>query len=128
MNYAVINDIKLFPTVYRRIYCRKFLTLSNQISRYKTKCIRILYHLSIELPISSEYVPIINGGSGCMVIAGLQFQFRFVQILMSHYQTCRHLYSDGHLDNRFFCLTSCQLELKFGVELQSLCIYSWKSY
>ena len=26
----VINDVKLFPTVYRRIYCRKFLTLSNQ--------------------------------------------------------------------------------------------------
>ena len=26
----VINDVKLLPTVYRRIYCRKFLTLSNQ--------------------------------------------------------------------------------------------------
>ena len=25
----VINDVKLFPTVFRRIYCRKFLTLSN---------------------------------------------------------------------------------------------------
>ena len=37
----VINDVKLFPTVYRRIYCRKFLTLSNQTSRYKSKCIRI---------------------------------------------------------------------------------------
>ena len=32
----VINDIKLFPTVYRRIYCRKLLTLSNQKSRYKS--------------------------------------------------------------------------------------------
>ena len=31
----VINDVKLFPTVYRRIYCRKFFTLSNQT------CIRI---------------------------------------------------------------------------------------
>ena len=30
----VINDVKLFPTVYRRIYSRKFLTLSNQTSRY----------------------------------------------------------------------------------------------
>ena len=34
----IINDIKLFSTVcpstvYRRIYCRKFLTLSNQTSR-----------------------------------------------------------------------------------------------
>ena len=26
---CVINDVKLFPTVYHRIYCRKFLTLSN---------------------------------------------------------------------------------------------------
>ena len=26
----VIEDVKLFPTVYRRIYCRKFLTVSNQ--------------------------------------------------------------------------------------------------
>ena len=39
----VINDVKLFPTVYRRIYCRKFLALSNQTSRYKSKCIRILF-------------------------------------------------------------------------------------
>ena len=37
----VINDVKLFSTVYSRIYCRKFLTLPNQTSRYKSKCIRI---------------------------------------------------------------------------------------
>ena len=37
----VINDMKLFPTVFRRIYCRKFLALPNQKSRYKNKCIRI---------------------------------------------------------------------------------------
>ena len=36
----VFNDIKLFPTVYSRIYCRKFLKLSNQTSCYKSKCIR----------------------------------------------------------------------------------------
>ena len=30
MKCDVINDVKLFPTVYRRIYCRKFLMLSNQ--------------------------------------------------------------------------------------------------
>ena len=29
MKCDIINDIKLFPTVYGRIYCRKFLTLSN---------------------------------------------------------------------------------------------------
>ena len=38
----VIYDVKHFPTVYRRIYCRKYLTLSNQTSRYKIKCIGIL--------------------------------------------------------------------------------------
>ena len=37
----VIDDVKLFSTVYCRIYCRKSLTLSNQTSRYKRKCIRI---------------------------------------------------------------------------------------
>ena len=46
----VIYDIKLFPTVYHRIYCCKFLTLSNQKSHYKSKCIRIpnqaLYQLA----------------------------------------------------------------------------------
>ena len=30
----IINDVKLFPTVYRRIYCRKFLTLPDQKSHY----------------------------------------------------------------------------------------------
>ena len=38
----VINDIKPFPTVYHRIYCRKFLMLSNQTSRNKSMCVRIL--------------------------------------------------------------------------------------
>ena len=38
----IINDIKLFPTVYRRMYHRKFLMLSNQKSHYKSKCIRML--------------------------------------------------------------------------------------
>ena len=39
----VINDVKLFPTVYHRIYCCKLLTLSNQTLHYKPKCIRIIY-------------------------------------------------------------------------------------
>ena len=34
----VINDIKLFPTVYHRIYCLKFFMLSNQTSHNKSKC------------------------------------------------------------------------------------------
>ena len=42
----VINDVKLFPTVYHRINCRKFLTFSNQASRYKIKCIR-MYDLCV---------------------------------------------------------------------------------
>ena len=40
---VVINDVKMFPAVYRRIYSRKFLTLSNQTSLYKSKCIRIYF-------------------------------------------------------------------------------------
>ena len=31
----IINDVKLFPTVYCRIYCRKFFMLSNQTLHYK---------------------------------------------------------------------------------------------
>ena len=33
----MINDVKLFLTVYRMIYCLQFLTLSNQTSRFKSK-------------------------------------------------------------------------------------------
>ena len=40
---GIINNNKLFPTVYHRIYCHKFLMLSNQKSRYKSKYIRISY-------------------------------------------------------------------------------------
>ena len=32
----VINDIKLFPIVYRRIYCRNFFMLSNQTLCYNS--------------------------------------------------------------------------------------------
>ena len=42
----IINDVKLFPTVYCRIYCPKLLALSNQTSRYKSKCIR-MYSLTV---------------------------------------------------------------------------------
>ena len=38
----VINDIKLFQTVYHRIYCPKFLMLSNQMLGYKSRCISVL--------------------------------------------------------------------------------------
>ena len=34
MKCDIINDVKLFPTVYRRIYSHKFLTISNQTSSY----------------------------------------------------------------------------------------------
>ena len=33
----VINDVKLFLTVYHRIYCRNFFMLSNQTSHYKIR-------------------------------------------------------------------------------------------
>ena len=35
----VIDYVKLFATVNHRIYCRKFFSLSNQMSLYKRKCI-----------------------------------------------------------------------------------------
>ena len=38
--YDVFHDVKLFPAVYRRIYCRKFFDVTNQKSCYKSKCIR----------------------------------------------------------------------------------------
>ena len=41
MKCDVLNDIKVFP-----IYFCKFLTLSNQTSHYKSKCIRIQYDRS----------------------------------------------------------------------------------
>ena len=41
---ATLRDDVGFPTVYRRIYRRKFLTLSNQTSRYIRKCIRMFVH------------------------------------------------------------------------------------
>ena len=42
---ATLRDDVGFPTVYRRIYRRKFLTLSNETSRYIHTCIRIFYLL-----------------------------------------------------------------------------------
>ena len=47
MKLDVINDVKLFPTVYCRIYCRKFLTLSNQTSRYKASALEYSIYLYI---------------------------------------------------------------------------------
>ena len=40
----LINGVKLFMTIYRRIYCSKFLRLSNQMSHYKIKCIRMVVY------------------------------------------------------------------------------------
>ena len=40
----VIKDVKIFPTVYRRICCRKFLTLSNQTSCYKANALECAYY------------------------------------------------------------------------------------
>ena len=42
----IINDFKQFPTVYHRRYCCKFLTFSNQMPHYKSKCIRIGFYQS----------------------------------------------------------------------------------
>ena len=37
----VIDDVKLFPTVYRRIYCRKFLTCRINFKATLWRCIHI---------------------------------------------------------------------------------------
>ena len=39
MKCDVINDVKMFPAVYHRIYCHKFLMLSNQKLHYKTSAL-----------------------------------------------------------------------------------------
>ena len=46
-NVKLLLALKLLPAVYRRIYLRKLLTLSNQILRYKSKCIRMTILCSI---------------------------------------------------------------------------------
>ena len=46
------NDVG-FPTVYYRIYCRKFMTLSNQTSCCFCKCIRIIHILFFDFYIPS---------------------------------------------------------------------------
>ena len=70
------NVIKIFLTVfpsltlYSRIYCHKYFTLSNQMLRYKIKCIRIsklsllwfglrvnLMTANISHPLSSIFLP-----------------------------------------------------------------------
>ena len=50
--YSLVNQWKAtlrngvgFPTVYHRIYCRKFMTLSNQTSRCICKCIRMYFYV-----------------------------------------------------------------------------------
>ena len=55
----IINDVKLFPTLYRRIYCRKFLTLSNQTSRYEIKCIRNCVYLNLS-PMDDFLLTLLN--------------------------------------------------------------------
>ena len=52
----VINDIKLFLTVYYRNYCRKFWAFSNQTSRYKLMCIRIMHNSTLSYFSSHSYV------------------------------------------------------------------------
>ena len=47
MKCEVINDVKLFPAVYHRIYCHKILMLANQTSRYKSKCIRMHHFIAV---------------------------------------------------------------------------------
>ena len=53
----VIKHVKLFPTVYRRICCHKFLVLSNQTSCYKLMCIRIeaIWTIKLAMKVNHTY-------------------------------------------------------------------------
>ena len=51
---ALHNDVG-FPTVYHRIYCRNFMTLSNQTSRCICKCIRIIFNSSQGVTIKQHF-------------------------------------------------------------------------
>ena len=50
----IIDNVKLFLTVYHRIYCHKFLTLSNQTKRYKSKCITIWQIVKLDWPLNTN--------------------------------------------------------------------------
>ena len=43
----VINDVKLFLTVYRSIYLHEYLMLSIETSHSQSKCIRIYYNYAM---------------------------------------------------------------------------------
>ena len=48
-------NLEFFPTAYHRIYCRKSLILSNQMSHKINKCIRMsLHHIPLLNMICSE--------------------------------------------------------------------------
>ena len=51
--FDVINDVKQFPTVYpgytSRIYCGKFLTLCNQMSRYNASALELFLFVKCQL-------------------------------------------------------------------------------
>ena len=50
---TLCNDVG-FATVYRRIYCCKFMTLSNQTSRCICKCIRMTFHVQMATVVSAS--------------------------------------------------------------------------
>ena len=67
----IINDVKLFQTVHHRIYCHKFLMLSNQMSPYKIKSIRMVNwtdkEKQIHVYIEHDYLIMkINGSKSVM--------------------------------------------------------------
>ena len=75
----VIDDVKLFPTVYRRIYFRQVLTLSNQTSLYKSKCIRIVIRcnqLTSKKHTNLHKKQIINPFTVCGIELSILFAFR----------------------------------------------------
>ena len=86
----VINDVKLFPyKIYRRIYCRKLLTISNQKSRYQSKCIRIVLNT----------VAILWEATGCIFHQSLFTVLQWT-VLVSEFVITVHQQLIGHMETR----------------------------
>ena len=99
----------MFPTVYRRIYCRKFMTLSNQTSRCICTCIRIVVCHSI----SSSFNHVVHVVRVLIIMffgskQGNCFQSAYARTFGSHVNFC---------DNYHFYLALCiYYAIKISIE------------
>ena len=79
----MLRDDIGFPTVYCRIYRRKFLTLSNQTSHYICKCIRISSFLFLFFSVTSSEKVDKENRYGEFCIASLPYPGKLLEDVMS---------------------------------------------